>query len=80
MWLRYSLISLLLLVPILSSAQSEAAPLKLGFGMMGISYLGDLTDQETSFRRFYPGGNLSIQFDGDAALNSTPATEDSVNK
>jgi LysM repeat protein len=39
-------------------------PLKVGLGMSGIMYYGDLSDDGTLFHRIYPGANLSIQSEG----------------
>lgn len=37
--------------------------LRLGLGMSGIQYVGDLTEDALSLRRFEPVGSLSLQFD-----------------
>jgi len=39
-------------------------PLKIGLGMMGFAYVGDMTDDENRFHRVYPGGSFSLQFEG----------------
>ncbi|MCZ2355801.1 MAG: hypothetical protein LC115_03760 [Bacteroidia bacterium] len=36
--------------------------LKFGLGFLGITYNGDLNANEEYWHRFYPGGNLSLQF------------------
>jgi LysM repeat protein len=46
----------------------DSSPLKIGLGMMGISYVGDLTVEEGSFFRYYPGGSLSLQFESKSGL------------
>lgn len=45
-------------------AQEDPPPIRIGVGMMGISYAGDLTVDEGSFQRFSPGGHLAVQFAG----------------
>ncbi|MEL7531079.1 MAG: LysM peptidoglycan-binding domain-containing protein [Bacteroidota bacterium] len=45
-------------------AQDGPPPIRIGVGMMGISYAGDLTVDDGSFQRFSPGGHLAVQFAG----------------
>lgn len=59
---------LISLLPSALFAQPAAPPLQVGVGMMGISYLGDLTNEDTYLRRIHPGGSISIQFAGKAFL------------
>ncbi len=59
---------LALLFPALTLAQPSSSPLQVGIGLMGVSYVGDLTDAETAFQRIHPGGNISVQFDGKAFI------------
>lgn len=56
------LLSICLLGALGLSAQPEGSSLEVGIGLVGYSYVGDLTASEEGFRRFYPGGNLSLQF------------------
>ena len=56
------------LLPVMSSAQPAPKPLQVGIGLMGASYIGDLTEESIYLRRIYPGGNIAIQFDGKAFL------------
>jgi len=48
-------------------AQEEAAPapLRVGFGLMGITYQGDLSTEDGDIFRVYPGMNLSLHFEKD---------------
>lgn len=48
-------------------SQEVGSALKLGIGLTGNAYIGDLTEAQTQ-RRFYPGSNLSIQFHNQKAL------------
>lgn len=57
----------LLFVPCLLWAQSERQ-VKVGFGLDGISYIGDLSDPDQTIHRIYPGANLSIQLEGPKRL------------
>lgn len=50
------------------SQELERPPLQIGLGLAGFAYEGDLTTQEESFRRLYPGANISIQFDGNRLI------------
>lgn len=59
---------LALLFPALTLAQPKSSPLQVGIGLMGVSYVGDLTDAETAFQRIHPGANISVQFDGKAFI------------
>lgn len=49
-------------------SQSEGRRLKLGLGLHGIAYRGDLSDPAEPLPRIYPGGNLSIQIEGPSRL------------
>ncbi len=63
--MRQFLTSLLLVAGIsFLQAQDGPPPLRIGVGMMGISYAGDLTVDDGSFQRFSPGGHLAVQFAG----------------
>ena len=70
--MRKSLLYLVLSCFCISTAytQSEGtgAPLQIGLGMVGHSYIGDLTEKEVGLMRFYPGGNISLQFNGKKPL------------
>lgn len=57
----------LLFVPTLLLGQSERQ-VKIGFGLDGISYVGDLSDPNQTIHRIYPGANLSIQLEGPKRL------------
>lgn len=57
----------LLLLPISLWAQSQRQ-VKVGFGLDGISYVGDLSDPNQKIHRIYPGANLSIQLEGPKRL------------
>ena len=52
----------------IARAQSGRSQLKLGIGLDGISYVGDLTDPDQAIHRIYPGANLSIQLEGPKRL------------
>ncbi len=41
---------------------------KVGFGLDGISYVGDLSDPNQAIHRIYPGANISIQLEGPKRL------------
>lgn len=47
---------------LLQAQQEGPPPIRIGVGMMGITYRGDLTVDEGSFQRFSPGGHLQVQF------------------
>jgi hypothetical protein len=49
-------------------AQKQPVPLKIGMGLSSFSYTGDLIESGDQFRRFYPGGNFSLQFVGKRAF------------
>ena len=49
-------------------SSSAPKPLKIGLGMNGTMYRGDLSDDETLFHRIYPGGNVSLQTEGFSSL------------
>lgn len=49
-------------------AQPAGRRLKLGLGLHGIGYMGDLSDPADVLPRIYPGGNLSIQIEGPKRL------------
>ncbi|TAE46516.1 MAG: hypothetical protein EAZ89_19940 [Bacteroidetes bacterium] len=65
--IRFTLFTLLL-IPAFASAQDPPAPLRVSIGMAGFSYEGDFTYGEEKFRRFYPGTNFAIQFEGKKPL------------
>ena len=58
------LITLLLLVGLGKGDlfSQEQKPLRLGLGMFGTAYRGDLTIDGEALHRFYPGFNVSLQF------------------
>jgi hypothetical protein len=50
-------------------AQSpEQKPLKLGVGLLGASYVGDLSTNGDALYRFYPGVSISLQFDSEKLI------------
>ncbi|MEL6649858.1 MAG: outer membrane beta-barrel protein, partial [Bacteroidota bacterium] len=57
----------LLLLPLSLWGQSQRQ-VKVGFGLDGISYIGDLSDPNQKIHRIYPGANLSIQLEGPKRL------------
>lgn len=57
----------LFFVPCLLFGQAERQ-VKVGFGLDGISYIGDLSDPDQVIHRIYPGANLSIQLEGPKRL------------
>lgn len=59
--LRYT-IFLLLVSTGLQAQGPEQKPLKMGIGLMGAAYVGDLNTNGESLYRFYPGVNISLQF------------------
>lgn len=61
-------VSQFLLWSTMIAQQSNPAPLKLGIGLSSYSYTGDLIESGDQFRRFYPGGNFSLQFAGKKAI------------
>ncbi|MEM6342780.1 MAG: LysM peptidoglycan-binding domain-containing protein [Bacteroidota bacterium] len=58
----------LFIVPCLLFGQTEGRQVKVGFGLDGISYVGDLSDPNQRIHRIYPGANLSIQLEGPKRL------------
>lgn len=46
----------------------EQKPLKLGLGLMGASYIGDLTTNGQALHRFHPGVSISLQFDSEKLI------------
>ena len=66
--LRNLLLIVLFVYPLMMIAQPESVPLKLGISLVGFSYSGDLIEEGDQFRRFYPGSNFSIQFNGKKSL------------
>ncbi|MEL7531216.1 MAG: outer membrane beta-barrel protein, partial [Bacteroidota bacterium] len=57
----------LFFIPSLLFGQTERQ-VKVGFGLDGISYIGDLSDPNQAIHRIYPGANLSIQLEGPKRL------------
>jgi hypothetical protein len=55
---------LLLLLAAAVPAQGPQSPLRLGLGLMGTTYVGDLNSTGGSLMRFSPGATLSLQFAG----------------
>jgi hypothetical protein len=47
---------------------AEQKPLKLGLGLMGASYVGDLNTNGQALHRFHPGVNISLQFDSEKLI------------
>jgi hypothetical protein len=47
----------------------DQRPLRLGLGLVGATYLGDLTTQGGGFNRFSPGASLSLQFASERLLS-----------
>ena len=67
---KFFAISLLLLLGCALWAQQPAQkPLRLGLGLMGHTYVGDLNSQGGSWERFSAGANLSLQFASDRLLS-----------
>lgn len=65
------LIFLLVLGAAAVSAQQverSIKPLRIGLGLMGAGYAGDLNYKGEQFYRFYPGFNLSFEFHGKALI------------
>lgn len=56
-------ILLLLAAAALPAQTTEQKPLKLGVGLLGASYVGDLNTNGQALHRFYPGLSVSLQFD-----------------
>ncbi|MEM7040125.1 MAG: hypothetical protein AAF570_24350, partial [Bacteroidota bacterium] len=48
---------------------SEQKPLRLGIGLLGASYVGDLNTGDDPVVRFHPGVSISLQFAGDKLLS-----------
>jgi hypothetical protein len=53
----------------LMAQQPPQKPLRLGLGLSGTSYVGDLNSNGGAFDRFSPGACLSLQFDSDRLLS-----------
>lgn len=47
---------------LLHAQQGPQSPLRLGLGLLGTTYVGDLNSNGGSFERFLPGAALSLQF------------------
>lgn len=47
----------------------QQKPLRLGLGLMGAAYQGDLTTDGDAFYRFHPGVNFSLQFASEKLLS-----------
>jgi opacity protein-like surface antigen len=63
-------IALLLITCMLVHAQQPVQkPLRLGIGLMGATYVGDLNANGGSFERFSPGAGLSLQFASEHLLS-----------
>ena len=63
-------IVLMLLMGLGLQAQAPAQkPLRLGLGLMGTSYVGDLNSNGGAWNRFSPGANLSLQFASEHLLS-----------
>lgn len=50
-------------------AQQAGKPLRIGVGLSGVAYEGDLTQDDGDFWRVSPGLNVSLQFDGTRRIN-----------
>ncbi|MEM6263175.1 MAG: LysM peptidoglycan-binding domain-containing protein [Bacteroidota bacterium] len=48
--------------------QTQRKALQIGLGMGGNVYVGDLSDASTFLHRVYPGGNISLQADGNRRI------------
>ncbi|MEL7194366.1 MAG: outer membrane beta-barrel protein [Bacteroidota bacterium] len=64
---RFRLFVLLLLsccisAPVFSQIEEKGSTIRVGVGLTGYAYRGDLTQDDPSFWRVYPGGNISLQF------------------
>jgi opacity protein-like surface antigen len=59
---KFTIIAGMLIVAQIAFAQPDQPPLRLGLGLMGTSYVGDLNTNSQPLERFYPGANLSLQF------------------
>lgn len=57
-------------LPLFSQADSLAPTrfFQFGLGLTGFNYIGDFTNDVTALYRIHPGGNLSLQTTGSAAL------------
>ena len=66
--LLYLILSCFCILTVYAQSENPGAPLQIGLGMVGHSYVGDLTEKGVGVRRFYPGGNISLQFNGEGAL------------
>jgi hypothetical protein len=65
-------IGILLLLAVGARAQAPApiqTPLRLGIGLMGTSYIGDLNSNGGAWNRFSPGADLSLQFASEHLLS-----------
>jgi Outer membrane protein beta-barrel domain len=51
------------------SQQPMQSPLRLGLGLLGTTYVGDLNSQGGAWERFSPGACLSLQFASDHLLS-----------
>jgi hypothetical protein len=58
-------ILLLLAAAVLPAQSPEQKPLKLGLGLLGASYVGDLNTNGQALYRFNPGVSISLQFDSE---------------
>ncbi|MEM7371492.1 MAG: outer membrane beta-barrel protein [Bacteroidota bacterium] len=67
---RFLFVCLLSCFSIVAVAQPNFAkdPLKVGLGLSGFGYLGDMSESQSSFSRFYPGANFSLQTENRKAL------------
>lgn len=67
---RFLLFVLLSSYSLLAVAQANFSrdPLKVGMGLSGFGYLGDMSESQSTFSRFYPGANFSLQTENRKAL------------
>lgn len=57
-----SLTAMLCMMTLLLAQQGPQSPLRLGLGLQGTTYIGDLNSGGGSLERFSPGAALSLQF------------------
>ena len=60
--MRRILLILLALVCVCSFADAQRKPLKMGIGLLGAAYMGDMNNDGTELYKFYPGINSSFEF------------------
>lgn len=60
--MRQLFLTLLAIVCLCASAQAQRKPLKMGIGLLGAAYMGDMNQNGTELYKFYPGINSSFEF------------------